>query len=360
MSEQQIEQRTCRFPGCQRPVVAAEGTGAGRPPEYCDDPGHNRAAAWRARRRLSPDQPTRTAEEEKRPVDSARQRASEIRAQVAGIAEHLGQQMSALVEELRTVADPEAVEAQIETVTIEAAEQVASASARASRAEQAQRQAEAERAEADAAAVEASELAEQQQASLVEAGEHLALQGEALDQVRTELAETQTAGETRNRQAQNELAQLREQLATTHLRLTETEQARVAVSALADAATTARAEADERARGAVAHASAEEDRATRAEAETIGVREQLDQARAEREELHEELSVLRRNLATVTVEREAARADAAREMAHGDQRVADLRISHDQQLGQLRADLTEARQDARDQQSRADKSDTHR
>lgn len=36
--------------------------------------------------------------------------------------EHLGQQLTALVEELRTVADPDAAEAQIEFVTTEAAE----------------------------------------------------------------------------------------------------------------------------------------------------------------------------------------------------------------------------------------------
>jgi len=37
---QHIEQRTCRFPGCERPAVS-EDAGTGRPPEYCDDEGHN-------------------------------------------------------------------------------------------------------------------------------------------------------------------------------------------------------------------------------------------------------------------------------------------------------------------------------
>ena len=58
------------------------------------------------------------------------------------------------------VGDTEAAEAQIESVTSEAAGQVAAASARASRAEQAQRRAEADRAEADAAAAEATTEAE--------------------------------------------------------------------------------------------------------------------------------------------------------------------------------------------------------
>ena len=44
--------------------------------------------------------------------------------------EHLGQQLRGLLEELRTVADPEAAELQIEAVTSQAAEQVATAAAR--------------------------------------------------------------------------------------------------------------------------------------------------------------------------------------------------------------------------------------
>jgi colicin import membrane protein len=348
----QVEQRTCRFPGCERPAVAAE-AGTGRPPEYCDDEGHNRAAAWRARRRLTAE-PARSAQDEKRPVDAARQRASEIRGQVAGMVEHLGAQLNALVEELRTVADPDAAEAQIESVTSEAAEQVATASVRATRAEQAQRKVESERVEADAAAVEASELAEQQQVILSALGEQLAVQDQALEQATVELAETRSTGEARDRAVQAELSDLREHLATTHARLTETEQARAEASVRADAAVTARAEADERARGAGARAEVEADRAKRAEADLAMVREQLDQLRTERETLREQISALRGTASTVTVERNAARADADRERAHGDQRVADLRTSQDQQYEQLRAELAEARQDAREQRTRAD------
>jgi len=159
--------------------------GSGRPPEYCDDEGHNRAAAWRARRRLE-GEPGRSVAEEMRPVDAARQRAGELRGQVAGMVEHLGQQLNALVEELRTVADPDAAEAQIESVTSDAAEQVAAALARASRAEQAGRQAEADRAEADAAATEASELAEQQQAALAVIQQESKDRDQMLEQARAE------------------------------------------------------------------------------------------------------------------------------------------------------------------------------
>jgi hypothetical protein len=39
------------LPGLPASRRAVRG-GTGRPPEYCDDPSHNRAAAWRARQKL--------------------------------------------------------------------------------------------------------------------------------------------------------------------------------------------------------------------------------------------------------------------------------------------------------------------
>ncbi|WP_146069862.1 hypothetical protein [Cryobacterium sp. M15] len=138
---QQIDQRTCAFPGCENPVASPE-AGTGKPPQFCDDPAHNKGAAWRARRQLGSDS-SQSDEAEKRPVDAARQRAGQLHGQVAGMIEHLSLQLNALVKELHTVADPDAPEVQIESVTAEAAERVAAASARAIRAEQGQRQAEA-------------------------------------------------------------------------------------------------------------------------------------------------------------------------------------------------------------------------
>ena len=353
---QQTEQRACRFPGCERPAVSAD-AGTGRPPEYCDDEGHNRAAAWRARRRLTAE-PTRSLEDEKRPVDAARQRAGELRGQVAGMVEHLGQQLTALVEELRTVGDPDAAEAQIESVTTEAAERVAAATARVSRAEQAQRQAEAERVEADAAAMEASELAEQQQATFTATQQELGDRERALDQMTADLTAARSAAETQNAQALVELTQLREQLATARTRLGEIEHARDDATARAETATAARAEAEERSRGAVARAADEAARAQRADTDLAKIRDKLDQARTAQDTIREEASSLREHLATAIIERDAARTDAERERTHGEQRVSDLRTTQDQQLAQLRKELAELSKEAREQRSRADRAET--
>lgn len=268
MSEQtRTEQRWCRYPGCERRAEPGESE-AGRPPGYCKDPRHNRAAAWRARRRLATE-PGQQPVEDDRPVDAARERASAIRAQVAGMIDVLNSQLESLVEELRTTGDPDAAAAQIEAVTAQAAEQVATANARASRAEQGQHQAEADRVDADAAAVEATAAAETAQ--------------EALQQAQAE------------------------------------------------------AEANERAL----------QEAARARDET---REQLDQVRAERDTVQAQFE-------TVTGQRDAARRDVEREQAHGDQRVADLRATHDQQVASLRAELEQVRQDVQTERTRADRAE---
>ena len=272
MSEQtQTEQHWCRYPGCERRAEPAE-SGAGRPPGYCADPTHTRAAAWRARRRHaaeSTQQPAGQAADEDRPVDAARERASALRAQVAGMIDVLNSQLTSLVEELRTTGDPDAAAAQIESVTAQSAEQVAAANARASRAEQAQLQAEAQAADADAAAVEATTAAETAQASLLEAQ--------------------------------------------------------------------AEAEANDRARHEMTLAR--------------------DEAREQQDRLHAERDALQAHLDTMTAQRDAARADVDREKAHADQRVEDVRATHAQQITDLRAELEQARHEARAERTRADRAE---
>ena len=316
---QQVDQRTCRFPGCERPAVPSDGTG--RPPEYCDDPLHTRAAAWRERQKLSHG----PLPVEARPVDAARQRASMITGQVTGMIEHLGQQLEVLVAELRTVGDPEAVEAQLEAVSSEAAEQVAGAKARATRAEQAQRRAEAEKAEADAAATEATTNLEQITALLEQARLDLAEANQARDELIDELATLRAAAAAEQAHAEEVMAQLRSEL--------EAVQADLHATVLQRDAALARADESERAQAlAVSRA---------------------DTAVAEAEQLRAVVGELRGSLAVVHAERDAARAEAERERSYADQRVADVQAAFETQLSQRQAELVQAREEAQELHTRA-------
>ena len=354
---QQSEQRPCRFPGCVRAAVSAD-SGTGRPPEYCDNDGHNRATGWRARHHPA-DELSGNAPDEKRPVDTARQRAGELYGQVAGMAPHLVQQLTAFIDELRIVADPDAAEAQIESVMTEAASHIAAATARTSRAEHAGRQANAERVEADAAAREASHLAQQQQAELAVARHELGNRTHVLDPVTAELVAVRSAAKAHNAKAQTELSRLREQLAVVRTRLGEDEHERDDAAARAEAASAAWAEAEERARGAVARADDEAARAQRIETDLATIRDQLDQARTANDTLREEGRSLRVYLATAIVERDAARAHARRERTHADQRISDLSAISDQQLAHLRDEAAKLRQEAREQRGRTDRAEAH-
>jgi len=335
----EVEERLCRFPGCQRTAMASE-AGTGRPPEYCDDPAHNRASAWRARQRANEDMARVT---ETRPVDSARQRASEITGQVSGMIEHLGQQLVVLVEELRTVGDPEAAEAQIESVASEAAEQVAAANARATRAEQAQRRAEAEKDEADAAAEEAIRTSDQLTQDLAGVQEELTAARAREEQLVRDLEQAQASAATERQEAQTEIAGLRTEIESAHVRLNQVEQERDAAVERAGAEERVRVEAERRAAAAESRAESQLARAEREEAAAKEARGQLAGARTDVEAAREAVAEMRSTVATLTAEREAARADVERERQHGDQRVKDLHETYNGQVSQLRDELTQAR-----------------
>jgi len=175
--------RTCRYPGCDRPTAAAE-EGVGRPPEYCDDPAHTRGAAWRARRDARAVAGTAVPDDLDRPVSMARARAAEYAEQVTAQVLTLATTLNTVLEELRTLGDPDAAAVQIEAVTAEAEQRVAVAMARAARAEQDRGTAEQQRAEADAAAEEATAVVESLSGQLAAAGQaQSALQAE-VDQIR--------------------------------------------------------------------------------------------------------------------------------------------------------------------------------
>lgn len=222
MTESEVQFKTCRYPGCTRSPEPAEPGAPGRPPEYCDVPGHTRGAAWRARRRQQEPESGGVRPEDVRPVDTARQRASELRGQVTGMAELLTEQLGSFLDELRTLTDPDATEAQLEAVTSEAAERVAVAAAQASRAEQAQRAAQSRQADADAVAAEATDLAEELQRDLERAREQLSTLEQERLQERATAEQARADAEAARVDAQEQADRLHQELATLGGRLQET------------------------------------------------------------------------------------------------------------------------------------------
>jgi colicin import membrane protein len=241
------------------------------------------------------------------------------------------------------VADPEAAELQIEAVTSQAAEQVATAEARASRAEQAQRRAEAERAEAEGAAKEASALSEQLRAGLDESSQRLAMAHAERDRVIAELADARATVEAEREQSSARLLDLAERLTVTEARLVEAHADRDAATQRAEAALVAQSEAEERSRNAVERIDAESQRAARAEDAVESLRRDLVQAERRSTDLRAEIGDLRGKLATMTAQRDAAVHDAERETVHGQQRVDDLRARHEEGDRRLREEFVELR-----------------
>jgi colicin import membrane protein len=323
------DMRTCGFPGCEEPIEAS--SGAGRPAGYCTDAAHNRAAAWRARR-AEADTADDTVEEDKLPVDAARQRASALHAQVSGMFEHMQQQLVALVVEMRTVADPDAAEAQIEAITSDAAEQVTVAAARANRAEVATRKAEAERAEADAAAEESAALADELRAAIADLEQRAG----------TLEVDLVVANETSERAAA-EIAVLTDQVAALSDKNVTLNTELADARDLVTAAAAAKEEALATARDARVHADAESTRAERAETDAARTRDLLEEVRVEREAARAEALVLSGRLATAISKRDGAVAEVARERSYAEQRVTDVRDALEQQLTQVRADLPQSR-----------------
>jgi colicin import membrane protein len=182
------EARKCRFPGCDRP--AEPGDGRGRPPEYCDDPGHNRAAAFRRRRELgAAARGAPVADDAGEPVTMARARAGVLVERVETTIGSLSGQLTDILSELRTLGDPEAVEVELETVSASAEQRAAEARSQAAAAETRRRTAEAERVEADRLREEAEAAAEEALADAAAAREQADQHAHSAQTARTE-AET--------------------------------------------------------------------------------------------------------------------------------------------------------------------------
>lgn len=340
-----VDEKLCRFPGCPLPAAASE-SGSGRPPEYCDDPAHNRAAAWRERKRLQRLVETRDPEVTARPVQAAQQRAAEITTQLTQLADRFLDQLPKALEELRTLGDLTAAEAQIATVQSEAQEQIAAASARAVRAEQAQRTAEAERDEADAAAAEALEESERSAEILREAlsATTAAEESRQAAQAARERAESDAAAAAKTASAtiaslekrleetataRDALAEKLEKLQAEHASAV---QRRRSETARADHAEKATARLQEQ---LIAEKKAAEKAAASAEATISGLRTQRDAAREQIDALRDQVADLRGSEAAAKADRDATRAELDRERAHASERLEDLRAAHQAQVAQL-------------------------
>ncbi|MGH3353433.1 MAG: hypothetical protein ACRDPS_22415 [Nocardioides sp.] len=343
------DEKLCRFPGCPLRAAASE-SGSGRPPEYCDDPAHNRAAAWRERKRLQRVAETRPPEETARPVQAAQQRAAEITTQLTQLADRFLDQLPKALDELRTLGDLTAAEAQIATVQSEAQEQIAAAGARAVRAEQARRAAEADRDEADAAAAEALEEAERAASSLEEAltAKTAAEESDQAAQQALEEAESKAAAAGESAAARiadleeglagvtAERAALAERLEAEQAAHASAEQLRRREVARADHAEKAMARLQEQ---LIAEKRAGEKATASAEATISGLRTQHDAAREQIDTLRDQVADLRGSEAAAKADRDSTRAEMDRERAHANDRLEDLRAAHKAQIAQLMEQL---------------------
>ena len=102
--------------------------GVGRPPEYCDDPTLNRGAAWRALRAASAASAA-IPNHLDRPVTMSQARAGAFAKQVTSRVQALTATLATVLQEFRILSDPDAAAAQLEAVTTEAEQQVATAMA---------------------------------------------------------------------------------------------------------------------------------------------------------------------------------------------------------------------------------------
>lgn len=366
------ESTGCRFPVapdklCGRPTVPATGdeNGRGRPSAYCDDPAHNRAAAWRARKALESRQ-TGKAEPEGgaamvRPVSTAGARAGQYLEEVRALAERLGAGQQLLLRELATLGDPDAAAVQLETVTAEAEQQVAEERARAARAEQARREDREQKEEADAAAAEAVTELQRVTGELGEVRAQLAERSEELAGARAEITEQAGQLEAAARREAEVRAELDETVADKRYLADENErQARALeereaqLSRLreelagqqrrADDAERERERIEQQLLGERTRADHAERAIERAQGETAALQTQLTEERTVSRAAQQAAADAREQLAGLVAQLEAAKGALAAEQNHANQRIADQERRFESQLADLRTTITQLRQ----------------
>lgn len=169
---------TCAYPDCPNPPEAKAPGRTGPAPKYCEREDHNSVTAWRAKRSANAAASGRPVVEPEAPAPSnspatdAMASAAVLRGTIEKSLASLLESVPQWLEDLKTAADPEAAEAQIEEATNNAVRMVAAADERTS-AEKKLRiaatkradQAEVEKEEANTAADEAVALLDKQTAA---------------------------------------------------------------------------------------------------------------------------------------------------------------------------------------------------
>ena len=277
MSTTTITRTTCKYPGCGQSAAPAAGTG--RPPEYCAGRGHTRVSAWRERRRLTAERAGTTISpaEDGTPLTTARMTGAELLRSLRAEADRITALGAGLRDQIGTLTDPTAAEAEVETVRAVAGQRAATAEARAAAAEQQAATADQLRAEADAVVEEMSEHLTAAQ-TLAQAAE--LQRDEAVRQARAE-ADERVAAATAQRDAA--IAQAR---ADAEQRIYGADAEREkALHAAADAEAEARqAQQESAVARAASRAAQDETERVRADAEKM-----LDQVRAEAARERDEL-----------------------------------------------------------------------
>jgi len=368
MIETAGQTRTCRYPGCSAPAEPA--AGPGRPPQYCDDPDHNRASAFRARRAQDAADDS-VIDDAGEPVTWARTRAALLVDRLEEAVRSLPSVVEQALAELRTLGDVDAVEVQIETISAAAEQSKASARAELAQAQDevrrlsaAAREADEQRAEADAAAEEAMRDLAAARAETNTLRDELNAAEQSEQAVRDQLERTETAAATRQAEqtarAEQLAAELAAALADAAAARGQVEELRVGLDAAGGRISTLEQDVARRdGELAEAHAQiqslasdvvhAREQAATHGQA-AAAARESADRmtgdlqdARAALQVAQEALSAVRADLAATAAQLTAARAQVEAERTHGEQRVNDTRDLYGAQVENLRVELAEAR-----------------
>jgi colicin import membrane protein len=115
----------CQFPGCTSAPEPKDPSTPGPAPRYCERDDHTALTAYRAKRKKpagsSSASDRRTEALVDRPVSMAALVAGDLRGEVVNAMKALTGDLSRYVEQLQTITDPEAAEAQMLAVTSEAA-----------------------------------------------------------------------------------------------------------------------------------------------------------------------------------------------------------------------------------------------